>query len=80
MMLQLAIIWTIVLAIIIWFVRDEDDRRRHRPVKPAARYSPSVPAYRHAPMDSDPAVKAARKAAREAFVRQLSQRDLHAAA
>ena len=76
MMLQLAIIWTIVLATIIWFVRDEDDRRRHGRAKRAARCSPGVPAYRHAPVESDPAVEAAR----EAFMRQLSRRDSRAAA
>ena len=69
MILQLAAIWTIVIASLVWFVRDELRQRWDARLDKAARFYARAPEYRHVHVESDPAVEGARRN----FIRQLSR-------
>jgi hypothetical protein len=45
---QLALLWAIVLATIVWFVRDERRQNREK-LEQAARFFAQAPQYRYAP-------------------------------
>jgi hypothetical protein len=75
MILQLVAIWAIVIASVVWFVRDELRLRRLARLSQAARFYAAAPQYRHVLIESDPAVDAVRNR----FIRELSQQGSPAA-
>lgn len=44
---QLLAMWVVVLATVIWFIRDERRRRADREIERAARYYAYAPRFRH---------------------------------
>ncbi len=75
MIVQLAAIWVIVLASIIWFVRDEVRLRRMARLEQAARYYAEAPQYRHVRVETEPVLEGRRPD----FLRQLSRQGSPAA-
>jgi hypothetical protein len=47
MIVQLVLLWAIVVATVVWFVRDERRIKREQALDQAARFYATAPQYRH---------------------------------
>jgi len=53
---EMVAIWVIVVATLVWFVRDEKRRRADARIAEAARYYAHAPSYRHRAVEPPAAV------------------------